>query len=55
MACDTVLLAMGYRPNIETSKAYEELSEVIPIGDCIQAGEIYNAIHQAYKIINQLS
>ncbi len=45
MACDTVLLARGYRPNIESSKAYEELCEVIPIGVCIQAGKIYNAVH----------
>lgn len=55
LACDTVLLAMGYRPNIESSKVYEEICEVIPVGDCIKAGKIYDAVHQAYNTILKLS
>ncbi|MGB9793412.1 MAG: FAD-dependent oxidoreductase, partial [Thermacetogeniaceae bacterium] len=51
IAADTVVLAVGFKPNLslfEEIKANSDV-EVYAIGDCVKPGKIFDAIHTAYK------
>lgn len=55
LACDTVVLAMGFRPN---TSLYEELKDKLPIvnvGDSVQVRKVLDAVHEAYDAITKMA
>lgn len=52
--CDTVVLAMGFRPD---DSVYEEIArdyKTIKAGDCVSARKVFNAVHEAYDAVSEL-
>lgn len=52
--CDTVVLAMGFRPD---DSVYEEIAgdyKTVKVGDCVSARKVYNAVHEAYDAVREL-
>lgn len=50
--CDRVVLALGTRPAAPYGEALSEACDrVIPIGDRIRGGQIWEAIHTAYRAV----
>jgi 2,4-dienoyl-CoA reductase-like NADH-dependent reductase (Old Yellow Enzyme family)/thioredoxin reductase len=52
---DTMVMALGYRADssLPAALAREGVS-FIPLGDCIRAGKVMTALHQAYKAASSL-
>ncbi len=53
--CDTVVLAMGFRPNLGL---IEEISKICPaetIGDSVKLGRIRDAVHGAYEAVSAIN
>ena len=49
LACDTIVLACGYKPNNELVKELSDLDcEVITIGDSKAPRKIFHAVHEGY-------
>ena len=49
--CDNVVLAMGFKPNIDL---YNELKDLVPIsniGDSVSARKVLDAVHEAYEAV----
>lgn len=49
--CDNVVLAMGFKPNIDL---YNELKVLVPIaniGDSVSARKVLDAVHEAYEAV----
>ncbi len=55
IACDTVLMALGYVSTTEEAKQYEEICKVISIGDSNQARNIMAAVSEAYEAVVKIS
>lgn len=52
--CDTVLLAMGGRPNVEFAHQMEDICKVFTIGDSNRRGKILNAVEEAYLAVQKI-
>ena len=47
---DTVVMAMGMKARIETRDSFQGVAfDVIPVGDCVQAGTLVRATHTGYN------
>ncbi len=55
IACDTVLMALGYAATAQEAKQYEEICQVISIGDSNQARNILSAVAEAYEAVVKIS
>ncbi len=53
---DTVFLAVGHQPDQELAEKLREKTklEVYTIGDCVNPGKIFDAIHTAYKTARKI-
>lgn len=51
IACDTVLLAMGWAPDAEAGKAFEDICKVLTIGDSNKCRNILAATSEAYEAV----
>lgn len=50
-AFDSIVLALGYRPNNTLCKSLSAANiPFIPVGDCVHAGKILDAVHCAHEI-----
>lgn len=49
--CDTVLMALGYAKTAEMAKDYEQICQVISIGDSVGARNIFAAVSEAYEAV----
>lgn len=49
--CDTVILAMGFKPNNQVYAALEGKMDIVNVGDSVQARKVYDAVHEAYDAI----
>lgn len=54
IACDTVLLAMGWAPDAEAGKAFEDICRVITIGDSNKCRNILSSTHEALEAVNNI-
>lgn len=54
VACDTVLLAMGGAPSAEKGNSFQDLCQVITIGDSNQCRNILTAVHEAYEAVQKI-
>ncbi len=53
--CDTVVLAIGSRPNDEIGRsAQAEGQEMYLIGDCSGHGNMLEAVHDAYEVASAI-
>jgi 2,4-dienoyl-CoA reductase (NADPH2) len=51
LAADTVVLAMGIRPNNELEAALRTLTaELHKIGDCVKPRKAIDAIHEGFQV-----
>lgn len=49
LPCDTVVLAVGYRPRGDVVDCFRSAApEVIPIGDCVKPQKVQNAVRTGY-------
>ena len=55
LACDTVLLALGFAPTVQTAAAFETVAPVTVIGDAQQPRKILFAVGDAYAAVRKLS
>ncbi|MCD7820030.1 MAG: hypothetical protein LUH07_13440, partial [Lachnospiraceae bacterium] len=53
--CDNLLMALGYQPTAEQAEQYEDICQVIRIGDSIQARNIMAAVEEAYEAVKKIS
>lgn len=51
LACDTVVLAMGFRPNDAVYKELEGKVDIVNVGDSVRARKVYDAVHEAYDAV----
>ena len=54
LSCDTVLLALGYKPRAAEGKAYEALSPVSIIGDSANPRRILFAVEDAWEAVRNI-
>nr|WP_305136018.1 FAD-dependent oxidoreductase [uncultured Schaedlerella sp.] len=55
IVCDTVLMALGYTATAQEAGQYEEICQVISIGDSNQARNILSAVSEAYEAVVRIS
>jgi 2-enoate reductase len=51
LECDSVVLAMGFQPNVELYEALKEKVKVINIGDSVKVRKVLDAVHEAYDAV----
>lgn len=49
--CETVILAMGFKPNNGVYAALEGKVNISNVGDSVQARKVYDAVHEAYDVV----
>ena len=49
--CDTVLLAMGWAPDVSRGEKLSDICRVIPVGDSSQCRNILAATSEAYEAV----
>lgn len=54
IACDSVVLAMGFAPNLKLYDALKEKVNIINIGDSIKARKVLEAVHEAFDAVISL-
>ena len=54
VACDTVLLAMGWASDADSGKELESICSVIPIGDSNKCRNILAATSEAYDAVKSI-
>lgn len=55
LTCDTVIMAMGFKPTADQAEAYRDICEVLPIGDCVQPLKVLQAVHTAWDAVKHIS
>jgi len=54
--CDIVFIAVGFKPNNNLSMQLEgKVPEVKAVGDCVNVGRLFNAIHNGFTAAYQIS
>ncbi len=51
---EAVILATGLRADSEQVSAFRKLPNAVCVGDCIKAGKVYHATHEAWKVMLNL-
>ncbi|MBW2058884.1 MAG: FAD-dependent oxidoreductase [Deltaproteobacteria bacterium] len=51
---ETVVIALGLRPNRELAEALKDRAEVYPIGDCVEPREALNAVWEGFDVARRL-
>ncbi|WP_054955264.1 NAD(P)/FAD-dependent oxidoreductase [Paenibacillus dakarensis] len=51
LPCDTVILAMGFRPNNQVYNELEGKVDIVNVGDSVRARKVYDAVHEAYDAV----
>lgn len=54
IACDTVLLAMGWAADASKAKEFEDICTVLTVGDSNKCRNILAATHEAYEAVNKI-
>jgi len=55
IACDNVVLASGFRADHTLTEALKNKPyPVFPIGDCVQPGKVYDAVHGGFHALRKL-
>ena len=55
IACDTVLLALGFAPTAQAAAAFESVAPVTVLGDAQQPRKILFAVGDAHEAVRKLS
>lgn len=55
IACDTVLLALGFAPTAQAAAAFEAVASVTVLGDAQQPRKILFAVGDAHEAVRKLS
>ena len=55
IACDTVLLALGFAPTAQAAAAFEAVAPVTVLGDAQQPRKILFAVGDAHEAVRKLS
>lgn len=53
--CDTVLMAMGFRPTASVAESLKDICPVVAIGDAVETRKILYTVEEAYKAVRSLS
>lgn len=51
LSCDTVILAMGFKPNNGVYHELEGKVDIVNVGDSVRARKVYDAVHEAYNAV----
>ena len=54
IACDTVLMALGYTSTTEDAEVYRDICPVYTIGDSVKARNIMSAVEEAYEVVSNI-
>lgn len=52
--CDSVLLAMGWAPDANSGKEFEDICRVFTVGDSNKCRNIYKSTHEAYEAVKNI-
>lgn len=52
--CDTVLLAMGWLPDADIAKGFEDICHVLTVGDSNKCRNILSATAEALEAVNNI-
>lgn len=51
---EVIILATGLKADSAQADAFMKLPNAVCVGDCIKAGKVYNATHEAWKVMRNL-
>ncbi|MDY8024641.1 NAD(P)/FAD-dependent oxidoreductase [Paenibacillus polymyxa] len=51
LACDNVVLAMGFRPNVQLYDELKDELQITNVGDSVQVRKVLDAVHEAYDAV----